>query len=168
MKNRLNNVAASHNRLLYMQAFLEQIEKPVVPAAYEMYQIYWNATLEKIQPFPYVIDTMKMLKKEGIRIGCLSDLTAAIQYRKLEALGISEHIDYLVTSEEAGEEKPSEKMFDLILEKAGNIPEEVLMVGDSEMKDVEGARIAGMHAILYKNENRLDMGKRIMEYLRNV
>lgn len=33
-------------------------------------------------------------------------MTAYVQYRKLEAIGVTSYIDFIVTSEEAGAEKP--------------------------------------------------------------
>ena len=168
VKNRLKDVAASHNRLLYMQIFLEQNDKPVVPEALIMYQKYWDAALMEMKLFPYVRLTMERLKKKNINIGFLSDLTAQIQYRKLEKLGLSKYVDYLVTSEETGEEKPSEKMFGLMIDKTGNRPEELLMIGDSEAKDIIGAKKAGIHSLLFKKEFSNDMGNRIMEYIENA
>ena len=49
---------------------------------------------------------MKELKKRKIRIGIGTDMTAYVQYRKLEAIGVTSYIDFIVTSEEAGAEKP--------------------------------------------------------------
>lgn len=146
-----DKVAASHNRLLYMQNICEQMRKNPMIYAIDFYNAYWDTMLENMQLFDYVEPLMNELKTYGIKIGILTDLTAHIQYRKLSKLGLTEIIDYLVTSEEAGAEKPSDKMFNLMLNKLGLLPEEVLMVGDSPKKDIEGARKAGIEGILVGN-----------------
>lgn len=155
IKNQLGDeVAASHNRLLYMQNICEQAGENPLKYALEFYNAYWDTMLENMVLFEYVKPLLGELKGKHIKVGILTDLTAHIQYRKLERLGISEMIDCLVTSEEAGAEKPSEKMFDLMLKKLDLKAEEVLMIGDSEKKDIAGAEVVGMKTLLF--ENRLD------------
>lgn len=143
-------VAASHNRLLYMQNICEQMGKSPLMYSFKFYNAYWDTMLDHMYPFDYVKPLFVELKKRELKIGILTDLTAHIQYRKLEKLEITKWIDCLVTSEEAGAEKPSNKMFDLMLKKLGMCPEEVLMVGDSPKKDIEGANKVGMEGILVK------------------
>lgn len=75
-----------------------------------------------------------------------------MQHRKIEALGIAQDIKYLVSSEEAGREKPAKEMFDLCLEKLKLPPEHIWYVGDSFQKDVEGAMKAGMKAVWFQPE----------------
>ena len=87
--------------------------------------------------------------KKKLVLGILTDLTAHIQYRKLEALEISDFFDMIITSEEAGEDKPSDKMFNLLFEKTKNNPDELLMIGDSQEKDIAGAQKHGINTILY-------------------
>jgi putative hydrolase of the HAD superfamily len=45
-------------------------------------------------------------------------------------------VDYLVSSEEAGAEKPDPKVFELSLEKLGLKKDEVVMIGDNYEKDI--------------------------------
>jgi len=144
------DVAASHNRLLYMQNICEQMEKPSTKYAMHFYNCYWDKMLEEMQLYPYVLPLVKELHEQGCKVALLTDLTAHIQYRKLERLGLSDCIDYIVTSEEAGAEKPSGKMFELTLSKLGMRGEEVIMVGDSLKKDVVGAESCGIKGILFE------------------
>lgn len=156
IKNQLGDeVAASHNRLLYMQNICEQVGRNPLKYAMRFYDVYWNTLLDNMMLFDYVQPVLNELKVKNIRIGVLTDLTAHIQYKKLEKLGLCDKIDYLVTSEEAGAEKPSEKMFNLMIKKLGVNPEETLMVGDSEKKDIAGAETVGMKTIVFKKENKM-------------
>ena len=165
VKKRLGNTGASHNRMLYMQRFLEIIgEKPAVEAI-ALYNLYWNAMFENMRTFDYVIPFMEQLKKSKIMIGILTDLTAHIQHKKLAHMGLSEYVDIMVTSEEAGREKPSEAGFELIIKKSGVLPWELLMIGDSYEKDIKGAENVGMNAMLFEMDKKDSMMAKVLEYI---
>lgn len=148
-KRQLGNVAASHNRLLYCQKTLEYLGVNPVPLSLRMYETYWGIFLEKMRLFDGVREFMDRMHEQGITMMVCTDLTAHIQHRKIEALGIAEDIKYLVTSEEAGREKPAPKMFALCLEKLKRKPEEVCCIGDSLERDVNAALAAGMQAVQF-------------------
>lgn len=150
-----NEVAASHNRLLYMQDICERLEKNPLLYAMKFYDVYWNAMLDNMKLFDYVEPLIEKARKRGIKIGILTDLTAHIQYRKIIKLGLAEKIDYLVTSEEAGVEKPSEKIFLKMIEKMKIEPYEALMIGDSYEKDILGAKKVGMEVLHYDRKTRI-------------
>lgn len=165
VKKLLGNTGASHNRMLYMQIFLEKINQSPVEDALELYDIYWSAMLEKMTPFKYVMPLMKQLKHRKIEIGILTDLTAHIQYRKIKKLCITEYIDAIVTSEEVGAEKPSSIAFSRIIQKLHCNPEEILMIGDSQKKDIDGAVNVGMRGMLFLESYKDTMDERVMEYI---
>ena len=57
--------------------------------------------------------------------------------------------DFGVFSGLEGVEKPNPKIYEIALERAGNIaPKEALHIGDSMRKDFEPAKSIGMHALL--------------------
>ncbi len=148
-KRQLGDVAASHNRLLYCQKTLEYLGVNPMPLSLRMYEAYWGTFLEKMKLFEGVREFMDCMREHGILMMICTDLTAHIQHRKIEALGIAQDIKYLVTSEEAGKEKPAPEMFALCLNKLGVAPEEICYIGDSQTKDVEGAKAAGMQALRF-------------------
>lgn len=148
-KRQLGNVGASHNRLLYFQKTLEHLGIDPIPLSLRMYDVYWGTFLEKMSLREGAREFIDRMHGLGIRLMICTDLTAHIQHRKIEALGIAEDIGYLVTSEEAGCEKPSPEIFILCLEKLQLRPEEVCCIGDSPEKDVEGAKAVGIHAMLF-------------------
>lgn len=151
VKRQLGHVAASHNRLLYMQNICEQAGKNPIVYAMKFYDVYWNVMLREMVPFEYVNPLIDSLRRKNIKTGILTDMTAHIQYKKIMALGLKEKIDYIVTSEEVGVEKPSVKMFGLMLEKMAVKPDEVIMIGDSQVKDIRGALQMGMKTLLFEN-----------------
>lgn len=151
-KRQLGDVAASHNRMLYCQKTLEYLDVNPVPLSLRMYEIYWGTFLEKMRLFDGVREFMDCMHEHGITMMICTDLTAHIQHRKIEALGIAGDIKYLVTSEEAGKEKPAPEMFELCRKKLDVKAEEVCCIGDSLVKDVEGAETAGMRAVRFYPE----------------
>ena len=151
-KRQLGDVGASHNRMLYYQKTLEYLGLSPMPISLRMYETYWGTFLEKMTLFDGVREFIDCLHEHKIKVMICTDLTAHIQHRKIEALGLAKDICCLVTSEEAGKEKPSPEIFGLCLKKLGMLPEEVCCIGDSLVKDVEGAKAAGMRAILFHPE----------------
>ena len=155
-KKLLPDVASTHNRLLYIQHMLEFLGKNVISDSLEIYNVFWDNFLQKSTLRKGVKDVLEELKERGIGIGICTDLTAYIQHRKLQKLGLASYIDWLITSEEAGEEKPSKKMFDLCAKKANCEMNDIIYTGDSYKKDYIGASQAGMKAILYNEERYQD------------
>ena len=166
-KRVLGDVASSHNRVLYCQKALEHLGVSVVPMSLRMYDIYWGTILERMCLRDGAKEFLGRMHEQGVKVLICTDLTVHIQHRKIETLGIENDIDYLVTSEEAGREKPSLEIFTFCLEKLGLSAEEVCCIGDSPVRDVEGARAAGIQAILFQSDkpSRLqfeDMAKTIL------
>lgn len=148
-KEQLGNTGASHNRLLYFQKTLEHLDCKPLSLSLQMYETYWGTFLREMQLYPGARKLLDRLHERGIQVGICTDLTAHIQHRKLEALGLVQDIDCLVTSEEAGREKPAPEIFALCLKKLAVSPAEVCFVGDDYKKDVAGALAAGMHAVWF-------------------
>lgn len=161
--NLCDDVAAAHNRILYMQNICEQAGKNPFLHAMKFYNVYWDTMLESMSLFDYVRPLLKELRDRNLKIGILTDLTAHIQYRKISKLGIADQIGYLVTSEETGTDKPSEKMFMLMIEKMGSRPEETLMIGDSIERDIIGAKRVGMKTLQF--EKKIDIIKHVQEVI---
>lgn len=151
-KKKLSEVGAGHNRLLYCQKTLEYLGIPPMPLSLRMYEQYWDTFIQEMKVFSGVKELFNLLQANHIPIVICTDLTAHIQHRKIEALGIAQYIKYLVSSEEAGREKPGKEIFALCLEKLKLPPQHIWYVGDSFHKDVEGAADMGMQAIWFHPE----------------
>ncbi|MDX2470891.1 MAG: HAD family hydrolase [SAR324 cluster bacterium] len=139
----LKNTAASHNRLLYFQGLFERLGLNPLDAALEAYEVYWGAFFEKMELRE---GTLEFLEKFEGEICLLTDLTAQIQYQKIDHLQLAPYLAHLVTSEEVGAEKPSPKMFETGLAKLGLLASEVCMIGDNYAKDCLGAASVNIHS----------------------
>lgn len=145
----MGEVAALHNRCIRYQIMLESRGLPLYPHVLKMNDLYWDTLLDAAVPAAGAADAISLLKDRGILIGIGTDMTARIQFEKLETLGLLPFIDFLVSSEEAGAEKPAPSFFARCVEKAGCHARECLFVGDSMRKDVRGAVDAGLQAAWY-------------------
>ena len=152
IKNRLGNVASSHSRLLYMQKTIEKLELGTrILTTLDLEQTYWRTFLNGSNLFPGVIEFIHLLKSKGIATANITDLTAQIQFRKLVYFGIDELFDYVVTSEEAGKDKPDIRPFEVVIEKLGVKPKNIWMIGDNPDTDMLGAGKIGMIKIQKKH-----------------
>lgn len=133
-----------HDRVLYMQGAFELLRIPAIRHSEKLHDLYWNALYENMQLREGVHELLDELRARGIRTVCCTNMLAAVQMRKLCLLDLADRIDYLVSSEEAGIDKPQAPIFELALKKAGCLPEEALMVGDNFGHDILGAHRAGI------------------------
>lgn len=148
LKERMGDVAAVHNRLIRYQNLVEALGGDL-STALEMNERYWGTLLDTMQPSPGAVETLKTLRERGIRVGIGTDMTARLQLVKLERLGLLPWVNFLVSSEEAGAEKPDARLFLRCVEKAGVPAEQCLFVGDSLEKDARGASQCGLRGLWY-------------------
>ena len=146
LTERMGDVGSAHNRLLRFQNLLEEKKLPLHPHALEMAKAYWRGVLDNMAPSPGAREIMEEFRRMGVRIGLGTDMTAYMQYEKLIRLGLMEYMDFIVSSEEAGTDKPGNAFFMLCARKAGCLPGECLFIGDNIVRDYGGAAAAGMQA----------------------
>ena len=141
IKKRLGHTASSHSRLLYMQRMLEIMGLgSQVLLALDFEQTYWRTFLSNATLFDDVKDLLDDLRLLGIPTAIVTDLTAQIQFRKVVYFGLDRYFNYIVTSEEAGFDKPHEAPFQIALEKMQPNGGNIWMIGDNPVNDIGGAR----------------------------
>ncbi|MBW3654822.1 MAG: HAD family hydrolase [Gemmatimonadetes bacterium] len=140
----LKGTASSHSRLLYFQRTIEGLGlKTQILLTLDLEQTYWRTFLSEAVLFEGAKEFLEDVRRLGVPIANLTDLTAQIQFRKLVYFGIEALVDFVVTSEEAGRDKPDPLPFHLALRKLGlTSGEGVWMVGDNPVCDVQGSREA--------------------------
>lgn len=141
LKERVGPTAASHNRLLYFHRTIELLGlRTQVIMALDLEQTYWATYLNKARLFEGVTNFIDVLRVEGIKTALVTDLTAQIQYKKLIYLRLEHAFDFVVTSEEAGSDKPHPAPFNLALSKVNSGNGKIWMIGDDFYSDIMGAR----------------------------
>lgn len=141
VKTRLKHTASSHSRLLYLQRMLEIMGLgSQVLQALDFEQTYWRTFLSNAILFDEVKELLDDLRLLGVPTAIVTDLTAQIQFRKVVYFGLDHYFDYIVTSEEAGFDKPHAAPFEIALEKMRPKGNNIWMIGDNPVNDIRGAR----------------------------
>jgi putative hydrolase of the HAD superfamily len=100
-----------------------------------------------------LVDLFPKFHALGFKIGILSNATT--QLRKwLEDEGIAPLVDMVIISAEIGYQKPHKEAFDVLFERLGLAPGQVIFVDDSA-KSLEKADEIGYIPILFKNNDQL-------------
>ncbi len=95
-----------------------------------------------------VLDALR--RRPSVRaVAVVTNHLARVQRDKLEACGLTDRIDFMVTSEEVGSLKPAPDLFEAALARAGVSAAAAVMVGDSWDRDVRGAVGAGIRAVWF-------------------
>jgi HAD superfamily hydrolase (TIGR01662 family) len=119
----------------------------VAPCAIEIYEEW--ATNHHFEMYEDVPDVLNAIARGGLRIGLISNshrcLASFQSHFELEGL-----ISAAVSSSQHGYLKPHPSIFQAALHLLGVAPGEAVMVGDSVGQDIEGARRAGMRAVLVR------------------
>ena len=136
-----------HDRVLVAQGALERRGLNAVRHARRVHEVYWQAVYEKMERRPGVPELLDELRAAGVKTAVCTDMLADVQMEKLERLGLADKVDFLVSSEEAGWDKPAPPIFALALRKCGCLPSEAVMVGDNFRHDVQGAMDCGIAGV---------------------
>ncbi len=107
---------------------------------------YVDAQLDKAGLSLHAKEGIERLRDLADHLGVISDADTEYLHRMLRALGVHDYFDSIISSEEAGFGKPNPLTFELAMKKAGKA-DLVFHIGDSEMRDVEGALSSGLKAI---------------------
>ena len=127
---------ASQNKLPYKDAAKE----------YGLETIKWPKHLERVyEGIPEILAKLK----SRYRLGVIANQSFGTEQRMKE-YGIFNFFDIIISSAEAGFEKPNPAIFQLALEKANCNPDEAIMIGDRLDNDIEPAAGLGMHTIWVK------------------
>lgn len=149
-----------HLNVLTKRVFGE--EKPLLIAIGMI--TYHNVKFALLRLFPDTMSTLIHLKAQGYHLGVISNGLTIKQYEKLVRLGLHHFFDSVITSQEAGVEKPDSAIFEMAMNKMGCKAENSVMVGNSFKDDILGAVDAGMSAV-YLTPGLKDSEK---EHLKNT
>ncbi len=135
-------VWAQYERILLREAGIEADDQLIMGLLGKMREFGLKQVL-----FDDVLPTLNELKKQGVILGLISNVDQDIT-TLLENLGLVNLLQVVVTSQDAGFNKPSPEIFQEAVKRAGVQASEALYVGDQYQIDVVGANQAGMKGIL--------------------
>jgi putative hydrolase of the HAD superfamily len=111
--------------------------------------------------------TLDILQLRKIKRICLSNETDDL-VKFFDHFQITKYFDDIVTSEKAGYEKPSPKIFDFALNANDLKKEEVIHVGDSIISDYYGAELAGIKPVLIDRSGKIRKNIRTVTNLKEI
>lgn len=113
-----------------------------------------------------VAPTLDVLRARGYRLAIVSNWDLSL-HRVLAMFDLTPYFEAVTASLEEGVEKPDRQIFDLTLKRLGAHPQETLHVGDNPIDDLQGARQAGLRALLI-DRNQPCSGPIVMADLREL
>jgi len=123
----------------------------------ELFGGYLRAYESSWRAFPDALPLLRSLRAAGLGVGLLTNGTEAQQLAKLRRTGLLDEFDVVCTSERIGCSKPDVRAFAVLASELGVEPAACLFVGDDPVKDVGGARGAGMQALLVEGHKRHEL-----------
>lgn len=118
----------------------------------EMLEDYLQEFKNHCVPFEHLYSLLHNLKKQGLKLGMITNGYGQFQLDNIRALGIENDFDVILISEWEGIKKPNAEIFNRAFSKLGISANESLYVGDHPINDVEAAKKVGMRAIWKRND----------------
>ena len=108
---------------------------------------YTNFLTEKFHcyavPYEFTKPMLEELRKKGLKLGIITNGKSALQRAKIKLLGFEEYFDEIIVTGEIGVQKPDTRPFEIMAERIGIEPKELIYVGDHPKNDVDASRNAG-------------------------
>lgn len=108
---------------------------------------YFNYLLDRFMytavPYPFTVPTLNTLRKDGFKLGVITNGRVGLQEAKLRMLKIDALFDEVIVCGQYGCPKPSLEPFYMMAERLKSEPSEMMYVGDNPLNDVDASRRAG-------------------------
>jgi len=114
--------------------------------AEDMSKEYIRMSPLKTKLIPGTLEVLGYLSKK-YSLHIITNGFNEVQYIKIEKSGLKKYFDKIITSEEAGCNKPNKNIFLYSLEKASAKANESLMIGDDIEVDILGAQDVGIDQV---------------------
>jgi HAD superfamily hydrolase (TIGR01509 family) len=121
-----------------------------IPELIKRKRKYFSENLALLKLYPGVENVLEKLRERSVPMALASSMSRKSLYSSLEALGIEEYFDVIVTVEDVSEGKPNPEMLLRAAEKLRIKPENCLVVGDS-IFDALAAERANMSIVVVAN-----------------
>ena len=97
--------------------------------------------------FPYTIEILNYLTDKGYQLHLITNGFEKVQHSKLENSGLAGYFREVITSEGSNSLKPHKEIFEYAFQRAGALPAESIMIGDSIEADIQGGINAGIDQV---------------------
>jgi putative hydrolase of the HAD superfamily len=120
----------------------------------ELFSGYLSRYEARWAAFDDAVPALRRVHDAGLVAAVLTNGDAAHQALKLERVGLAEHLDVVVASDDLPAGKPDPRAYAAACEVLGVAPGDVLMVGNDVEKDYQGPLDAGLGAVLLDRHDR--------------
>ncbi len=134
---RLSKERLSTQRFIDSFKFLGVDAEPFVD---EFSVDYIKESPNKTKLFPKTIETLEYLKNAGYRMYLLTNGFVEVQKVKIRDSKLEPFFERMITSEEAGYQKPDRRIFEFALNIVKSKKADCLMIGDDLESDIKGAQ----------------------------
>lgn len=150
---RNGKIAKEVLKYVRFQMTLEAFGKNDLQLARQLGEDYVAISATKTRLFPHSHEVLSWLK-ERYRLFIITNGFSEVQYKKIQNSGLEKYFEGIITSEQAGVQKPHGEIFRYALQKAGVTPEESLMIGDDLEGDIQGAQALGLDQVYFNPEKK--------------
>jgi putative hydrolase of the HAD superfamily len=110
----------------------------------------------RFRAFPDATPALDSLRNRGLSLACVSNWDCSLP-DVLARCGLRGSLDAVLASATVGSRKPEPEIFAAALRAADCPPEQALHVGDTREEDLDGARAAGIRALLLDRDGNGDI-----------
>jgi len=130
-----------------VQQALDELGCERVGFAQAIAERYRDLRDESVYVFPGAVDALEQLRRRGIRLGLVTNGTAADQRAKIERFDLARHFDHILIEGEFGCGKPDTRVYRAAMEALRARPAETWFVGDNLEWDVAAPQRLGVCGI---------------------
>ena len=145
----------SHSTLNTWDEIFDKIDEKIVDQitfrkGFEQYSktIITNIDFGKYR-MPYILETLEMLKKQGVKLACASSSSIEYIHRLLDQCQIKDYFDLIVSGDDFTLSKPDPEIYLHCATELEVIPEQCLVIEDSPF-GIQAGKAAGMPVVAIK------------------
>lgn len=97
--------------------------------------------------FPYTFEILNYLTNKGYQLHMITNGFEKVQQSKLANSGLTGYFREVITSEGSNSLKPHREIFEYAFQRAGALPAESIIIGDSIEADIQGGINAGIDQV---------------------
>lgn len=131
----------------------------------ELHDLFARAEVWKL--YPEVPEVLQRLKEKKLILGIVSNWDSRL-LSICEGMKLGKYFDFVLASALVGSSKPDSGIFQQALKLARVMPHEAVHIGDSVENDYQGAKRAGIHALLVNRGGRMIENVTTMQSLEEI
>ncbi|MFM2483068.1 YjjG family noncanonical pyrimidine nucleotidase [Celerinatantimonas sp. YJH-8] len=118
----------------------------LTPIAMDEWYLHHCAEMDGV--FPGCYECLDILQ-QYFHLHLITNGFTETQYKKMASAKLTHYFEQVFVSDEVGAHKPDPAIFEYAMQAVHTVPEACLMVGDSLLADIEGAKRAGIDQVWF-------------------